>query len=602
MKFTLDGYAARTCVLKTHHQFHPGFIRPEESPPNPLLEATRAFQAGCYAQILAGSASVADLRPLTSAPSPEQEAACLQAIAAGTQVIIGARLPRDWDGHRAGGTSLLLRNPDGGYHPGLVKNHRVLEPRRDDLPFEFSELSDLTRRQTTTGQRYRWRTRWPNALQLAHLWRLLETHGLAAAGPATGFIIGNDPTFSPLGCWLDLTEPACPPGSGAPSTDLISALERYDQEFAIRVEIAEQAARAAVGDRSLLLPVVHRECAHCEWWPQCQLLLDPGDLSLQLSKPSLDPSEIAALRDLGVNTVSDLASQDLAELLEDYLPLVPHRPGAEARLELAWRRSGLLAAGIALERVNTGQIKVPTAELELDLDIETSRDNRVYLWGFWVSGLGREPYYQQFSSFTDLDETAETALATQAMSWLREMVAGRSALVFHYSDYEVKWIRQLSERGGEPLAWASQFTQTHFVDLHRIVKRHFFGPHGLGLKVVAGAGPGFEWRDEDPGGLNSMTWFDEATHDPSLEKRKLARKRILDYNEDDVRATWALRGWLHELDATSSGHQQHHRREGHEPGDQLLEGGLLDPSDQQPADPGAPQHDRGQDQGDQRGL
>ena len=53
---------------------------------------------------------------------------------------------------------------------------------------------------------------------------------------------------------------------------------------------------------------------------------------------------------------------------------------------------------------------------------------------------------------------------------------------------------------------------THFVDLFTLVRAHFFGTNGLGLKTVAHAGAGFSWRDDDPGGLNSQGMTDRKTH------------------------------------------------------------------------------------------
>ena len=76
-----------------------------------------------------------------------------------------------------------------------------------------------------------------------------------------------------------------------------------------------------------------------------------------------------------------------------------------------------------------------------------------------------------------------------------------------------------------------------------MVKEHWFGVHGLGLKLIAGHA-GFRWRDDDPGGLNSQTWFADAVHAPDAGMREAARQRVLDYNEDDVRATAHLRAWL----------------------------------------------------------
>jgi predicted RecB family nuclease len=55
---------------------------------------------------------------------------------------------------------------------------------------------------------------------------------------------------------------------------------------------------------------------------------------------------------------------------------------------------------------------------------------------------------------------------------------------------------------------------------------------------------GFSWRDEDPGGLNSQLWFAEAVHGETAEIRAQARRRVLEYNEDDVTATSQVREWL----------------------------------------------------------
>ena len=53
---------------------------------------------------------------------------------------------------------------------------------------------------------------------------------------------------------------------------------------------------------------------------------------------------------------------------------------------------------------------------------------------------------------------------------------------------------------------------------------------------------GFDWRDENPSGEASMRWFESAA--AGGEEAAAWRQRILDYNEDDCRATQALRDWL----------------------------------------------------------
>jgi len=93
------------------------------------------------------------------------------------------------------------------------------------------------------------------------------------------------------------------------------------------------------------------------------------------------------------------------------------------------------------------------------------------------------------------------------------------------------------------LDWAAGYAEEHFVDLLEIVKAHYFGVSGLGLKLMAGH-VGFSWRDDDPGGLNSQLWFAEAVHGATNEVRAQARRRVLEYNEDDVTATNQVRAWL----------------------------------------------------------
>lgn len=555
--FTLDPYAARSCPLKVHNAFHPGMVKPDAPIGTSRFPGSAEFAASVYERILAGSASVADLRGLLGQPSEVQEQACLAALAEGTDVVLAGLLPRDWEAHRSGRPDLLVRDPAGGYVPGIIRYQRVVDSRGDDLPFVWSALGDLPRRHRTTGWRYRWHWRWANALQLTHLWRMLGAIGQQAASGPWAVVVGNDEVGADglRATWLDLTEPAAPPApvqvdrfAAAPDhVPPVSSLDRYDHEFALRVDLAERAAAADPDDPPLMHPVVSYECSYCTWWPRCRAELDDDDLSLRISKSPLDHHEIAALREAGVTTVQELAGSDLDALLPGYLPHVAHRPGAEERLRLAYRRSRLLADGIQLERTSHGPIAVPSAPLEIDIDVETSRDDRVYLWGFWVSDGNGGGRYHEFSSFTELDDAGERELARRAMSWLHDFVGDSDALVFHYSDYEVVRLQRLAADDDALMQWAVDFAGSHFVDLFRAVRQHFFGAGGLGLKVVATAGAGFHWRDDDPGGLNSMRWFEEAVHAPTEDARAQARTRVLEYNEDDVKATWQLRRWLREI-------------------------------------------------------
>ena len=55
-----------------------------------------------------------------------------------------------------------------------------------------------------------------------------------------------------------------------------------------------------------------------------------------------------------------------------------------------------------------------------------------------------------------------------------------------------------------------------------------------------GAYVGYHWQAEDASGVQAVLWFEEylKTHDEKL------MKKILEYNKDDVKATWQLKKWI----------------------------------------------------------
>jgi len=595
----LDAYAARTCPVKTHNAFDPTVpIPPVESGGRltELFDGAGAFEAVVLEQLITTCPGrVVDLRLLAEHPPEERTRACLAAMESGAAVIIAGLLPVDGPGHRVGRPDLLIRGADApsgtpAYHPAAVKWHKVIERARPpadpvslagepgaappSAPVEpavvrYSTLADPApaAAHALPDHVLRLGSRAADFLQLAHYHRMLQACGFAAA-PALGAVIGTDGappgTFdgrwgapveglpsAPVLAWADLDRPSVRTFSRSHPDGwrLRSLLERYDFEQAFRVAIAEVAARQSghpeIDPPPLVRPIVNAECGRCHWWEHCRPQLDPDDVSLRIDKGALDAREIVTLRRHHIGTVADLAGVDLDQLLTWYLPEVTHRSGAESRIRTAARRARMLRDGRWFDRETSGPIEVPTAEVEIDFDIESAANGRVYLWGFLVQRGDGPSVYSEFSRFAELDESAELDLAREAFEWLRSVVeSGEPVVVYHYSGYEVAKIRGLADRTGDPLlAWAAAYAEEQFVDLLEIVKTHYFGVAGLGLKLMA-AHAGFSWRDDDPGGLNSQVWFAEAVHAESPPARAAARQRVLDYNEDDVTATARLRAWL----------------------------------------------------------
>lgn len=460
-------------------------------------------------------------------------------------LILGGWLPDDEPGGRSGRPDLLLRTEDGRYAPGDVKAHRMVTRRsRGVLTYSLPESPAALLQ--ATGFAAESTARFDDYLQLAHYWRMLEAIDRAPTTHTTGFIIGTDtPDLATHGrvlTWLQLDLPLFETYSRSRGTAKRSALERYDHEQGFRLKIATTAAR---GDASLVQPIFTSECDSCPWLDYCGGLTGEDTASARITSGRLSVREWAALADARVVSIEDLADLDptAKPFTDAYLPEVTHVRDPLGRLRTAIRRARMSRDAITIERETTGPIDLRRAEVEIDYDIEWDPTDRVYLWGALVTRPGPEPRYHPFVSWDELDDDGATALAHGLRNEIAvAAAAGQDVLVFHYSTPEPTYLKRLL--GEEEVADVLE----HFVDLLPIIRAHYFGLNGLGIKKVAPAF-GFNWRDDDPGGLQSQLWLLAARGAADETTRDAGRQRILTYNEDDVRATAAIRHGLRDESA-----------------------------------------------------
>ena len=578
----LGAYAATQCPRRTHNDFDetiPKIYGEVEFSPEvqARVDAGIEFDAlirGRLAQALPNDSVDITERGLFDS---EAIAATVAAMDAGVAVILGGQLPHDQSVGRRGKPDVLIRTtnrPDGShaYLPVDIKSHKVFANAKGSASAAvISRLTNPAHEQAVAIAELTGRRHEKDALQLAHYWRMLQACERAPDYHAVGGIIGTDDFDGDYAVlWHDLERRLFKTfsRSSEDGQSLRSAMERYDHEFAFRSEVAA-VARSRTGDLAdpepLVEPVYIRECDDCPWFDYCIDQLGEQDASAGIGR--LSAREWLTLRSLGYLHVEDIASLDLdvidgsepvpdtasaqatVALLDQYLPEVGHIQNPRRRLRGAVMAAGMVLNGTHLRRVTQGPIEVPRADIEIDFDIESDRETRVYLWGLLITDhAAGTSHFEHVSTWEELDEEAEAELAARFWQRLTEVIGtarreGKSALIYHYASPEPNNLRRIAATGLVPdvptPAEVDSMIKETFIDMYPIMRANYFGRDGLGLKVTATKGAGFSWRDEDPGGLQSISWL-EQVRDGEHE----LKQRILEYNEDDVRATLALREWL----------------------------------------------------------
>jgi uncharacterized protein (TIGR02679 family) len=273
-------------------------------------------------------------------------------------------------------------------------------------------------------------------------------------------------------------------------------------------------------------PGLKTECRLCAWREYChEQLVNSDDLTLV---PTVGESERARLRDIGLSSRQDLAAAS-SEKLESF--------------GIGKRRAATLIRTARVQMAGVPEILAPWArphaDLELAYDIEDDLfEPYTYLHGllFRASGRTDVEYDPVCARLPEL----ERDLWSRFVGRIAELAKHESFCVYVYGSHERTMLRRLAQQygGGEII---EPFV-AHFVDVYDAIKKTVVLPtESMSLKAVA-TWLGFNWRDPDPSGAESIAWWAEYAGDP-IGKRSLL-DRILAYNEDDLRATIAVVDWL----------------------------------------------------------
>jgi uncharacterized protein len=287
-------------------------------------------------------------------------------------------------------------------------------------------------------------------------------------------------------------------------------------------------------------PALASCCKLCVWRTACREQIDAtGDLTLipQLGR---------ALRDTisdRISSVSELAECNPEAFVDGKKTCFP-RLGPD-RLRKFHDRAQLLISPNAQPYL-TATVLLPRTAVEVFFDIEADPMNDVvYLHGFIERGAGDPASDKFIAIFADeASPEAERQAFAEAIEWL---VARPTASIFYYSKYERTMYRKLREKYPDVCdadAIEAIFTQPRSTDLYYdvVVPATEWPTNDHSIKTLAKF-LGFSWRDTDPSGASSIEWYHRwlESRDPKI------KERILEYNEDDCRATAVLLEGIRQL-------------------------------------------------------
>ncbi|WP_242147023.1 TM0106 family RecB-like putative nuclease [Sphingomonas sp. BAUL-RG-20F-R05-02] len=424
---------------------------------------------------------VADLRDVDL---DEREEETSRAVAAMAPVILGGRITH---ADQLGMPDVMRLDPSRGYIAGDVKSGAADEPGGP------------------TGRR----CKKDYGVQISHYGKILAQKRWGPSGSA--FIIDHD--------------------GEEVEYDLMTAIDNRGTTIdGLHTKLLSRARLIRNGCIETS-PAASAACAQCHWRSSCRRELE------ERKDPTLLPQVGRSLRHaLGptLASVPQIAAMRMSNYSTTNGSCVLKGIGIE-RLARIRDRAILLTEPDAKPFARRAlDLPVHAHEIHYDVESDPLQGGVVYLHGFHEVVRGPAGVETRYTAFFAYDIKDEGTAFENALNFL---AARPDAHIYIWSRFERTSMRQLQSRypavcGTEEIE--DLFREERCTDLYTdVVLKHTEWPlHSYGLKKIARY-CGFEWRDEDPSGANSIAWFSSwlETGDRAI------RDRIIQYNEDDVIAT-----------------------------------------------------------------
>ncbi len=284
--------------------------------------------------------------------------------------------------------------------------------------------------------------------------------------------------------------------------------------------------RALVTGQERDCPALIQKCTLCGWYDLClERLKASNDVTLL---PGVGRGSKQALNGAGIQKVEDVTALDGRQV---------NIKGVKEKWARTWSRQAQVYLSGDIEILS--RTPIPTAPTRIYFDFEDDPlQDLIYLYGFLVVRPDGS------SEYTDIwcdNHEGEPQAFLQFLELCRSL-AKQDYRVYHYSKHEKTVIDRLANKYAAAHIRPLKKFQSKMVDLERQVVSHVVLPVlSYGLKPVSKF-IGFNYSDADPGGAQSIAWFEEYQKEPGRNGE--LKHRILTYNREDREATKVVHDWL----------------------------------------------------------
>ncbi|MGA9184089.1 MAG: TM0106 family RecB-like putative nuclease [Candidatus Acidiferrales bacterium] len=290
-------------------------------------------------------------------------------------------------------------------------------------------------------------------------------------------------------------------------------------------------------------PVGWSKCKECGYKSRCWNAAEArGDVAVVRG---VDQSMARALRDAGVRTRRDLIERFDARELSEF-----KRPVGKQLRRVGQGAERILQCAMAMESGQERVLALPAITAAANyaiFDLEGMPPHlddlgKIYLWGVQVFGERPGDFMPAVAGFgADGDRAGWMDFLANAARIFEEY--GENIRFVHWADYEATHVKEYIERYGDGGGVGGRVLAV-LLDLRRIAEKCVELPlPSYSLKVVEQYVK-YARKQEDFGGRWAMAKFIEATEASDEAERARLIDQIVEYNREDLEATWAVFEWL----------------------------------------------------------